>query len=155
MAAAWNKLGDEYRNSKTVIIADVDCTVEQTLCQQHQVRGYPTIKYWIQGSKSPQDYQGARDYNALSKFAKGTFKSSGPSGPGATSSKCKVEGSKDCSPVETNFIRAMKALTPEKRAKKLKTLGGLKVDPPEEEWLAQRVNILQQLAKKMNCNFWD
>jgi hypothetical protein len=39
MKPAWDKLGDEYKGSKTVIIADVDCTKEQDLCQKYGVSG--------------------------------------------------------------------------------------------------------------------
>jgi len=71
MKPAWDKLGNEYKNSKSVIIGDVDCTVEKTLCQKYEVRGYPTIKYYT-GSTAPtgDDYKGGRDYDALSLWAK-------------------------------------------------------------------------------------
>ena len=68
MKPAWDKLGDEYKSSKTVIIADVDCTKEQDLCQKYGVQGYPTIKYG--DPDDLQDYKGARDYEALNAFAK-------------------------------------------------------------------------------------
>ena len=52
MKPAWDQLSDEFSGSKTVIIADVDCTVEQSLC-----------------SKDGDAYEGGRDFDALKKFA--------------------------------------------------------------------------------------
>ena len=71
MKPAWDKLGDEYKSSKTVLIADVDCTKEQDLCQKYGVQGYPTIKYFTGATAATGDsYQGGRDYDTLSKWAK-------------------------------------------------------------------------------------
>ena len=62
---------DEYKSSKTVLIADVDCTKEQDLCQKYGVQGYPTIKYFTGATAATGDaYQGGRDYDTLSKWAK-------------------------------------------------------------------------------------
>ena len=68
MKPAWDQLGDEFAGSKTVIIADVDCTVEKDLCSKYGVRGYPTIKSFT-GNPDGDAYEGGRDYNALKKFA--------------------------------------------------------------------------------------
>lgn len=66
MAPDWNKLMDEFDGHATKLVADVDCTAEgKPLCEQVGVRGYPTLKY---GDPSDlQDYQGARDFDALKK----------------------------------------------------------------------------------------
>ena len=68
MKPAWDQLSDEFSGSKTVIIADVDCTVEQSLCSKYGVRGYPTIKSFT-GNPDGDAYEGGRDYAALKKFA--------------------------------------------------------------------------------------
>jgi protein disulfide-isomerase A6 len=34
MKPDWDKLGDEFAGSKTVLIGDVDCTVEKDLCSK-------------------------------------------------------------------------------------------------------------------------
>ena len=72
---AWDKLGDEYDGSSTVLIGDVDCTVHQNLCQKYGVQGYPTLKYFT-ANPMGDAYNGGRDYEELSKFAK---ESLGPS----------------------------------------------------------------------------
>lgn len=46
MKPAWDELGDQFINSKTILIGDVDCIQEESLCQKHGVTGYPTIKYF-------------------------------------------------------------------------------------------------------------
>jgi len=68
MKPAWDKLMAEFKDSKTALIADVDCTADgKTLCNEIGVRGYPTIKY---GDPSNlEDYKGGRDFDSLKKFA--------------------------------------------------------------------------------------
>jgi thioredoxin-like negative regulator of GroEL len=69
MKPTWDQLGDEYAESKTVVIADVDCTVEKDLCSQYDVRGYPTIKYFTSSTAASGDkYEGGRDFKALKTF---------------------------------------------------------------------------------------
>jgi len=78
MKPDWDKLIAEYKDSKTVLIADVDCTAGgKSKCDEVGVRGYPTIKY---GDPSDlQDYKGGRDYAALKKFADGLGPTCSPS----------------------------------------------------------------------------
>jgi hypothetical protein len=68
MKPAWDKLMAEFKDSKTALVADVDCTAGgKDLCNQIGVRGYPTIKYG--DPNSLEDYKGGRDFDALKKFA--------------------------------------------------------------------------------------
>jgi thioredoxin-like negative regulator of GroEL len=70
MKPAWDQLGDEFAGSKTVIIADVDCTVHKDVCGKYGVRGYPTIKYFTGSTAADGDtYEGGRDFDSLKKFA--------------------------------------------------------------------------------------
>merc|ERR1712079_261902 len=61
-------MGAKYKDHKTALIADVDCTAEgKDLCETHGVQGFPTIKW---GDPSAlEDYEGGRDYDDLEKFA--------------------------------------------------------------------------------------
>ena len=47
-----------------VVFAGVDCTDSesgsQALCQDFDVKGYPTIKYFAAGASAPTDYSGGR-----------------------------------------------------------------------------------------------
>mmetsp|Transcript_71866 Transcript_71866/g.134394 ORF Transcript_71866/g.134394 Transcript_71866/m.134394 type:complete len:131 (+) Transcript_71866:44-436(+) len=79
---------DEFADSPTSLVADVDCTTEgKALCEKHEVRGYPTIKY---GDPSElKDYQGGRTFDELKKFAEENL---GPTcGPGDNINLCDAE----------------------------------------------------------------
>merc|ERR1719189_1946271 len=55
------------------LVADVDCTAEgEPLCNQNGVQGFPTLK-WGEPS-SLQDYSGAREFDAMKKFASENLK---------------------------------------------------------------------------------
>lgn len=74
MKPDWDTLSSEYQSSSSVVIADVDCTVEQDLCKRFDVKGYPTIKYF--NEKTPATgtvYEGGRDLVALKEFAVATL----------------------------------------------------------------------------------
>jgi len=69
MKPAWDALMAEYKDSKTILVADVDCTAAgKPLCDANGVKGYPTIKYG--DPSSLEDYKGGRDEKALKDFAK-------------------------------------------------------------------------------------
>eukprot|EP00227_Mantoniella_beaufortii_P017789 CAMPEP_0197591044 /NCGR_PEP_ID=MMETSP1326-20131121/12621_1 /TAXON_ID=1155430 /ORGANISM="Genus nov. species nov., Strain RCC2288" /LENGTH=230 /DNA_ID=CAMNT_0043156383 /DNA_START=72 /DNA_END=764 /DNA_ORIENTATION=- len=71
LAPAWNKLGDEFAESPTILIADVDCTKEADLCKKYGVSGYPTLKYFTGATGAMGDaYSGGRDFDALSAWSK-------------------------------------------------------------------------------------
>merc|ERR1712151_1439463 len=59
---------EDYADSKTSVIADVDCTTEgKDLCEKFGVQGYPSIKYG--DPNDLKDYDGGRSYDDLKKFA--------------------------------------------------------------------------------------
>eukprot|EP00494_Astrolonche_serrata_P026489 UN26751 len=70
MKPDWDSLADKLKDAKKVQIADVDCTVHQSLCQQHGVQGYPTVKYFTAGVSQGEAYQGARDKKSLYSFVR-------------------------------------------------------------------------------------
>merc|ERR1719384_1692589 len=68
MKPDWDKLMDEFKDSATLLIADVDCTTDgRDLCRKLDVQGYPTIKYG--DPNDLQDYDGGRSFEDLKKFA--------------------------------------------------------------------------------------
>jgi len=73
MKPAWDKLMKEFEGNNGAIVADVDCTAAgKQLCEDHNVEGFPTIKW---GDPSAlEDYEGGRDYEDLSAFAKENLK---------------------------------------------------------------------------------
>ena len=69
MAADYNKLGSDYEGSNSVLIGDVDATIEQALGEKFGVQGYPTLKYFTQEKgEEPQEYNGGRTYEALKEW---------------------------------------------------------------------------------------
>jgi len=66
MKPDWDSLADEYKDSQTVLIADVDCTAGgQPLCEKYGVKGYPTIKTFRAGDADGEAYEGGRSLDDL------------------------------------------------------------------------------------------
>lgn len=51
-----------------VTIAKVDCTKHQSLCADHQVTGYPTLRLFKLGEKESVKFKGTRDLPAITDF---------------------------------------------------------------------------------------
>ena len=97
MKQAWEDLGSEYEASSSVLIGDVDCTVHSGVCSKHGVQGYPTIKYYKDGDKEGQSYNGGRTIDAMKTFTADTLEV-----------KCQVSDPSGCSDKEKKFIDTMK-----------------------------------------------
>jgi len=77
MKPDWDKLIKSFADSKTTLIADVDCTAAgKPLCDANGVRGFPTIKHGA--ADNLEDYRGGRDFASLKKFADGLKPLCGP-----------------------------------------------------------------------------
>ncbi|KAK3766440.1 hypothetical protein RRG08_056114 [Elysia crispata] len=70
LAPTWNELAKIYNkvDDSPVTIAKVDCTEETSLCADHEVTGFPTLKLFEKGGKSFKRYSGKRDLEALKNF---------------------------------------------------------------------------------------
>ena len=81
MKPDWDKLTKEYKDSKDILIADVDCTAGgKELCEEVGVQGYPTIKYG--DPNNLEDFEGERGLKALKKFVKSSLgPTCGPKNP--------------------------------------------------------------------------
>lgn len=68
MKADWDNLTDEFKNHKTLLVAEVDCDgTGKTLCEKFGIEGFPTLKH---GSPSVlEDYEGDRDIESMRAFA--------------------------------------------------------------------------------------
>jgi protein disulfide-isomerase A1 len=66
MAPVLDKLAPVLKGK--MAIAKVDCTVHKSLCKEYKVRGYPTMKYSMDGTV--EDYPGGRDEDSILAFAK-------------------------------------------------------------------------------------
>lgn len=69
MEDAWIELEEHFENSKSKLIAEVDCTAEQgmPICEEHGVSNFPTL-LWGDVSNL-QEYEGPRDFESLKKFS--------------------------------------------------------------------------------------
>lgn len=158
MKADWDKLGDKYASSASVMIVDADCTADaQGTCGREGVKGYPTIKYYMAGDKKGKDYQQGRDYASLDSFVKSKL----------DVAKCDPATGKGCMDIEKKFIAANKdkskaeltALLAEKDAeaatrKSDKKAADKEYQNKQKEWrkadkmYGMAKNILTQLLKK-------
>lgn len=61
---------DDFADHATTLVADVDCTAEgKPLCDANDVKGFPTIKHGDPANL--ETYEGGREFDDISKFAKG------------------------------------------------------------------------------------
>ena len=140
MKPAWDQLGDEYASSSSVVIADVDCTVESDLCGKYDVKGYPTIKYFTAESEEKgSDYSGGRTYDDLKKFVADTLEV-----------KCLLMDDTGCSDKEKEFMTKWKAKDKAEATSQLERLtkmAGGTMAPDLKKWVAQRISILKQITE--------
>jgi len=137
MKPAFDKLSAEYEASSSVVVADVDCTVEQELCGSKGVQGYPTIKFYKDGDKEGKDYQSGRDYDSLAKFVSDELEV-----------KCQVADQEGCSDKEKAFITKQNGKSGDELQKQIDRLDSMKggsMKPELKAWLFARLNILKQL----------
>merc|ERR1719234_2552745 len=62
----WDKLGEKYSDSDSVVIAKMDSTANEL--EDVKVQGFPTIKLFKKGDNSVIDYNGERTLDGLVKF---------------------------------------------------------------------------------------
>ena len=74
MKQTWDDLGTAFESSSSVVIGDVDCTIETDLASEYGVSGYPTIKYFTPETDPKGDaYSGGRDADSLKTFVEEDF----------------------------------------------------------------------------------
>jgi protein disulfide-isomerase A6 len=139
MAPDWNKLADDYADSSSVLIADVDCTVHQAVCSKFGVSGYPTVKYFKDGNKEGAAYNGARKLADLKKFTEETLEVS-----------CLLDKQDKCSAQEKEFMAKWGAQADKVKAElvRLQGMSAGSMKPELKKWLNQRIAILKQFAAK-------
>jgi len=84
------KLAPEYvqaaselaQSNPNVKLAKVDCTVEKDVCAKFEIKGFPTIKFFIKGSSTPILYEAGRTAPEIVQWLK---KKGGPSSVHITS----------------------------------------------------------------------
>ena len=133
MKPAWDAVMEEFSNSDSVLVADVDCIGDgKPLCDKVGVKGFPTIKHG--DPNDLQDYKGGRDKDDLSEFAN-TLK------PG-----CKVDDLENCSDEDKEIIKGLKD-------KSYETLKGMVLEESKEREQAQKE--FKAEVDKLQTKFMD
>jgi protein disulfide-isomerase A6 len=71
MKPAWDKLGEMYKDSKSVLIGEVDCTTDdgKALCRKKGASAFPTIKYYTRDTgEEGNGYPFSREFEDLDNF---------------------------------------------------------------------------------------
>ncbi|KAK9505131.1 hypothetical protein O3M35_009257 [Rhynocoris fuscipes] len=65
----WEELAEMLNDEGSrVTIAKVDCTSETSICDQQDITGYPTLKYFSTDLLEPVKFRGTRDLPSLTNF---------------------------------------------------------------------------------------
>ena len=75
LAPEWAQAATELKGS--VKLGKVDATVEPSLASKYGVQGYPTIKFFVPGSSTPEEYNGGRDSGSIVRTALNKLDTSG------------------------------------------------------------------------------
>ncbi|KAL0274509.1 UNVERIFIED_CONTAM: hypothetical protein PYX00_002608 [Menopon gallinae] len=67
LAPTWEDLAKSLENDESVGIGKVDCTVHKSVCNNLEIKVYPTL-LWIQDGKVVEKYQGQRTESELKSF---------------------------------------------------------------------------------------
>ena len=103
MAEDFSKLADDWKDHKVGLVAEIDCTTEEgsPLCEQFNVEGFPTL---LHGDPTDlEQYQGGRDYESLSEFAKENI----------SKPVCSIKNIDVCSDEEKKTIKDLQGKTEE------------------------------------------
>merc|ERR1719238_324162 len=118
MKPAWDDLAKKYEGHAKVGIYDVDCTVEKDLCNENDVRGFPTIKSFTDGEA--EAYESGRDLDSLTKHVEENLMTVCTV---TDQSECTEELQKEMEPLEGIKKAAQKKVTTIKKVKKAKEAG--------------------------------
>ena len=142
MKPAWDALGVNYKDSPSVLIGDVDCTASgKELCEQHSVRGYPTIKYFTSEHPEGKAYEGGRDVESLRSFVKDNLEK-----------YCQIDDSETCDDREWKYVLKMQKASVVEQKKQFKRLEGMMDNPMKpalKAWISKRVHLLRQLTSRV------
>lgn len=63
----WDELATSLEYDPSVSISRVDCTQHRPICQEFEVKGYPTL-IWIVDGKKVEKYSGSRSLDAFKAY---------------------------------------------------------------------------------------
>ncbi len=103
------------------------------MCEENNVRGYPTIKYWVDGKE--HDYQGGRSFEDLYQFVSDEL-----------AAQCTFDDLENCSEKAKKYISKWSGKSLEDKKNEIERLekmgsGSMKADL--KKWLKERQKILK------------
>jgi len=69
LAPIYDKLGEKFKDSETVVIAKMDSTINEL--EHTKINSFPTIKLFKKGDNQVVDYTGVRTFEGLEEFVLG------------------------------------------------------------------------------------
>jgi len=66
LVPTWDKLGEKYKDSETIVIAKMDSTANEL--EEIKIQGFPTIKLFKKDTNEIEDYNGERTLEGFVKF---------------------------------------------------------------------------------------
>merc|ERR1719435_623151 len=66
LVPTWDKLGEKYKDSETIVIAKMDSTTNEV--EDVKIQGFPTIKLFKKDDNKVIDYNGERTLDGLVRF---------------------------------------------------------------------------------------
>eukprot|EP00567_Pseudictyota_dubia_P009982 CAMPEP_0197460318 /NCGR_PEP_ID=MMETSP1175-20131217/53749_1 /TAXON_ID=1003142 /ORGANISM="Triceratium dubium, Strain CCMP147" /LENGTH=205 /DNA_ID=CAMNT_0042995387 /DNA_START=31 /DNA_END=645 /DNA_ORIENTATION=- len=75
LAPAWEELAKDWVDHPVGLVGEVDCTAEQSLCEEHDIEGLPTLLFGDPTgiSSEMEQYAGDNSATKLRSFAKKTL----------------------------------------------------------------------------------
>eukprot|EP00512_Aurantiochytrium_limacinum_P001811 CAMPEP_0171493470 /NCGR_PEP_ID=MMETSP0958-20121227/4978_1 /TAXON_ID=87120 /ORGANISM="Aurantiochytrium limacinum, Strain ATCCMYA-1381" /LENGTH=179 /DNA_ID=CAMNT_0012027093 /DNA_START=105 /DNA_END=644 /DNA_ORIENTATION=- len=137
MAPDYSTLATEFKDSSSVTVAEVDCTEHQSLCSEHGVTGFPTLKSF-KASKEGEAYSSGRSLEQMRSHIKDNLDLG-----------CQVSSIDSCTDKEKSYHEKWSAKTAEELSKELERLKGMTGKTMKAElkqWLLSRISILTQLV---------
>ncbi|DBA03631.1 TPA: hypothetical protein N0F65_006810 [Lagenidium giganteum] len=68
LAPTWDVVATSFKKEDKVVIAKVDADAHRDLGERFGVSGFPTLKFFPEGSTDPEDYSGGRSEEDLTKY---------------------------------------------------------------------------------------
>ncbi|ORY86105.1 thioredoxin-like protein [Protomyces lactucae-debilis] len=68
LAPIFEKVAEDYEQDDDIVIAKIDCDKYKTIGTRFGIQGFPTLKYFPAGDKTPVEYNSGRTEEAFLEF---------------------------------------------------------------------------------------